>query len=178
MNEVEKLIIENFSGLANPKNPKPRVNYTMADNIQPLVKIVTDVEQPYNVAQVIYRQKGTSIKTTAVFRKSMVTSMINSMFGARLTEITQKGNAPFLFAQGAYGAYQGGMVWGYNAFTVIAVAKDGASVKGAITAAVAEAERMSNALRAVFNVSKADLLKAEAKWNLARARKKRAKKPS
>lgn len=41
-----------------------------------------------------------------------------------------------------------------------------------------EAERMSNALRAVLNVSKADLLKAEAKWNLARAKKKRAKKPS
>lgn len=40
-----------------------------------------------------------------------------------------------------------------------------------------EAERMDNALRKVLTVSKADLLKAEANWKRARARKKRAKKP-
>ena len=38
-----------------------------------------------------------------------------------------------------------------------------------------EAERMSNALRIVLGVSKADLLKAEKKWSRAKARKKRAK---
>ncbi|MES2651454.1 MAG: insulinase family protein [Bacteroidota bacterium] len=168
VNEVEKLIIENFSGLTNPKNPKPRVNYTMPDNAAPMVKIVTDAEQPYNVAQVIYRQKGSTIKTTADFRKSLVNNMINSMFGARIQEITQKGNAPFLFAQGAYGPYQGGLVWGYDAFTVVAVAKDGASVKGALTAAVAEAERMS---KFGFVASEFDA----AKKNIAASNEKRFK---
>ena len=168
VNEVEKLIIESFSGLTNPKNPTPRINYTMADNIQPLAKIVTDAEQPYNVAQVIYRQKGTPVKTTGDFRKSIINSMINSMFGARLTEITQKGNAPFLFAQGAYGAYQGGLVWGYDAFTLVAVAKDGANVKGALTAAVAEAERMSK-----FGFVAAEL--EAAKKNIAAGNEKRYK---
>jgi hypothetical protein len=38
-----------------------------------------------------------------------------------------------------------------------------------------DAERMDNALRKVLTVSKADLLKAEAKWKRARARKKLAK---
>jgi len=38
-----------------------------------------------------------------------------------------------------------------------------------------DAERMDNAVRALFSVSKEDLLKAEAKEKLARARKKRAK---
>jgi hypothetical protein len=41
-----------------------------------------------------------------------------------------------------------------------------------------DAERMSNALRKVLTVSKEDLLKEEAKWKRARARKKRATKPS
>ncbi len=141
--EVEKLIIANFSGLTNPKSPKPRVNYTMPDNVQPLVKIVTDAEQPYNVGQVIYRQKSTPIKTTADFRRGIVNNMINSMFAARIQELTQKADAPFLFAQGAYGPYQGGLVWGYDAFTIAAVSKDGQGLKRAITAAVAEAERMS-----------------------------------
>ena len=41
-----------------------------------------------------------------------------------------------------------------------------------------EAQRMSNALRKVLTVSKADLLKAEEKWNLTRPKKKQAKKAS
>ena len=39
-----------------------------------------------------------------------------------------------------------------------------------------EAERFDNAVRKMFSVSKEDLLKREAKWKRARARKKRAKK--
>jgi hypothetical protein len=38
-----------------------------------------------------------------------------------------------------------------------------------------DAERFDNAVRKLFTVSKEDLLKEEAKWNRARARKKRAK---
>jgi len=41
-----------------------------------------------------------------------------------------------------------------------------------------EWERFDNAFRAVLTVSKEDLLKEEAKWKKARARKKRAKKPA
>jgi hypothetical protein len=39
-----------------------------------------------------------------------------------------------------------------------------------------EAERFDNAVRKMFSVSKEELLKREAKWRRARARKKRAKK--
>ncbi len=39
-----------------------------------------------------------------------------------------------------------------------------------------EAERMDNAVRQMFSVSKDDLVKTEAKWSKVRARKKRAKK--
>lgn len=168
VNEVEKLIKENFSGLTNPKNEKARVQYTIPDNIQPIVKIVTDAEQPYNVAQVIYRQKGNNVKTTADYRKSLITNMINSMFAARFQEILQKGNAPFLFAQGSYGPYQGGLVWGYDAFTLAAVSKDGASLKTALTAAIAEAERMS---KFGFVASELDA----AKKNVAASNEKRFK---
>jgi len=41
-----------------------------------------------------------------------------------------------------------------------------------------EFERFDNAFRKVLTVSKADLLKAEAKWKRDRERKKRAKKPA
>ena len=39
-----------------------------------------------------------------------------------------------------------------------------------------EAERFSNAVSRIFSVSKDELLKREAKWKRAQARKKRAKK--
>lgn len=39
-----------------------------------------------------------------------------------------------------------------------------------------EFERFDNAFRKILTVSKEDLLKADAKWKLARERKKRAKK--
>ena len=41
-----------------------------------------------------------------------------------------------------------------------------------------EAERMDNAVRKMFSVSKEDILKEEAKWNRDRARRKRIKKPA
>ncbi len=39
-----------------------------------------------------------------------------------------------------------------------------------------EAERMDNAVRKMFTVSKEDVLKEEAKWKRAQARRKRTKK--
>ena len=143
VNEVEKLIIANFSELKNPANEKARTYYNIPDNVEPLIKIAVDKEQPYNVAQVIYKQKQGPIKTEADYRLQMVQGMVNNMLGARLTEITQKGNAPFLFAQSSYAPYQGGLVWGVSALQTIAVAKSGAELKQALVAALAENERMA-----------------------------------
>ncbi|WAC42695.1 insulinase family protein [Pedobacter sp. SL55] len=143
VNEVEKLIIANFSELKNPANEKPRTYYSIPDNAQPLVKIATDPEQPYNVAQLIYKQKQGPVKTEADYKLQMVQNMVNNMLAARIAEIMQKGNAPFLFAQSGYGPYQGGMIWDMNALQTVAVAKTGAELEKALVAAVAENERMA-----------------------------------
>lgn len=140
--EVEQLIKENFSELTNPANPKPRIAYTMPDNATPYVKIATDKEQPYNVAQVIYRQKAGAIKTDVDFRKNTIYAMINNMLAARIQEITQSGAAPFLFAQSSFSPYQGGLVWGESALQTVAVAKSGKELTSALIGALAENERM------------------------------------
>lgn len=143
VNEVEKLIIANFSSLANPKNEKARNAYSIPDNVQPLIKIVTDKEQPYNVAQIIYKQKQGPVKTEADYKLQLVQNMVNNMLAARLTELSQKGTAPFLFAQSAYSPYQGGLVWGVSALQTVAVAKTSADLEKAMVAAIAENERMA-----------------------------------
>ncbi len=143
VNEVEKLIIQNFSVLTNPRNERPRVNYSIPDNVAPMIKIATDPEQPYNVAQVIYKQKQGPVKTVADYRLQLVQNMVNNMLAARFAEITQKGTAPFLFAQSSYAPYQGGLVWGLSALQTVAVAKTTADIEKALVAAIAENERMA-----------------------------------
>lgn len=141
VNEVEKLIIANFSDLKNPAQEKERLKYDLPDNKAPLVKIITDPEQQYNVAMVMWKQRSRATKTTADIKKGLMYAMINSMLGSRYQEIMQKGNAPFLFAQSAFGPYQGGLVEGINAFQTVAAAKSGKELLSAFSAAIAESER-------------------------------------
>lgn len=61
----------------------------------------------------------------------------------------------------------------------LGLAYDGSSMKPLPAPNVpgnTEAERMDNAVRKMFSVSKEDLLKAEAKWKRERERKKQPKK--
>ncbi|MBD3748442.1 MAG: insulinase family protein [Sphingobacteriales bacterium] len=139
--KVEQLIKENFSDLKNPANEKTREKYTIPANQQPLVKIVTDPEFPYNVASITYKHPEEVEKTTADLKTKMMTSLINSMLGARITEIVQKGNAPFIFAQSAYGPFQGGLV-DLDAFTSVAVSKDAKGLEAAVKAVISEDIRM------------------------------------
>jgi len=141
VNEVEKLITANFSELKNPAKERERLKYDLPDNKDPLVKIITDPEQQYNIAFVIWKQRGNITKTTADLRKGLMYTMINTMLAARYQEIMQKGNAPFLFAQSSYGSYQGGLVSGINAFQTVVAANSGKDLETALTAAAAESQR-------------------------------------
>lgn len=143
VNEVEKLIIANFSDLKNPAKERERLKYDLPDNKAPLIKIITDPEQPYNIALSVYKQRGSVTKTTADLRKGLMYTMINAMLASRFQEIMQKGNAPFLFAQSTFGPYQGGLISGVNAFQTVVAAKSGKELITAITAGVAESERAS-----------------------------------
>ena len=143
VNEVEQLIKANFSELTNPANPRPRLSHDLPDNKEPLVKIITDPEQTHNVAMIMYKQRGNVAKTTADYKKSIMYSMINSMLGARIQEILQKGDAPFIFAQSNYGPYQGGLVPGINAFQTVVASSSGATLQKAFEAGLAENVRMS-----------------------------------
>jgi zinc protease len=165
VNEVEQLIKSNFADLANPANPRVRESYSLPTNKEPLIKIITDPEQPYNVAMIMYKHKDGAIKTTTDYKRDMINSMINSMLGARFQEILQKGNAPFLFAQSSYGPYQGGLVSGVSAFQTVVAANSGAVLEKAFTAALAENERMSKFgfLQSELDVARKNILAANEK---------------
>lgn len=142
--EVEKLIKENFSPLKNPANPRPVVAYDLPAHKEPMVKIVTDEEYPYNVAFLTIRHKGGgATKTEADVRRNFINSMINSMMGTRLTELAQSGKAPFVQGQFGYGAYQGGIVPNQDAASIVAVSKSPEELATALEGVTKEAERMA-----------------------------------
>ena len=173
--KVEQMIKENFSGLTNPAKPRPRLSYDLPDNKEPLIKIITDPEQQYNVAMIMYKQRGNVTKTAADYKKSLIYSMINSMLGSRFQEIMQKGDAPFIQAQSSFSAYQGGLVPNINAFQTVAVSKSGATLEAAFTAALAENERMS---KYGFLQSELDVIKKNIAAGSEKGLKEKDKTPS
>lgn len=172
VNEVEKLIVANFSPLKNPTKERARQNFDIPDNVAPLVTIVTDKEQPYNVGMVIYKHKQGVVKTTTDYKLATVQNLINSMMAARFAEITQSGKAPFLFAQSSYAPYQSGLVWGVNALQTVAVGKDAATLQDAVIAAVAENERMA---KFGFTASELETAKKNTQATIEKAYKEKDK---
>lgn len=136
--EVLAAIKYNFASIQNPPNEKPRTYYTVPPTAGTAVKIATDKEFPYTLAEIIVKHPQTIVKTVPDFMQSIRVELFNQMLNERLNELLQKPNPPFLFAQSAYGAFTGRQ----DAFTTIAVAKSPAELQMAIKSAVAETERV------------------------------------
>ncbi|GAA4930036.1 M16 family metallopeptidase [Mucilaginibacter defluvii] len=133
---VEQLIKEKFSQLKNPASPKPRTEYTVTAAPGTSVKFATDPEFPYTVAQIIVKMPGTQVRTTAEYLQSMRSGLFNQMLNARLNELLQKSNPPFLYGSATYGNFIGKQ----DAFTATVVARPG-ELETAIKTLVAETER-------------------------------------
>jgi zinc protease len=134
---VVDLIKRNFSSLQNPVNEKPRTVYTVPPTPGTVVKIATDKEFPYTLAEIIVKHPQTTIKTATDFMQSIRVQLFNQMLNDRISELSQKPTPPFIYGQSNYGAFVGRQ----DAFTTIAVAKPG-GLETAIKAAVAETERV------------------------------------
>ncbi|MBB5397477.1 pitrilysin family protein [Mucilaginibacter sp. AK015] len=133
---VEALIKANFSGLKNPAVKKPRPDYTVAPTPGTVVKIATDEEFPYTLAQIVVKHPHKPVRTTAGYMQSVRTSLFNFMLNQRLAELQQKPEPPFLYARTSYGS----LIGSQDAFSSVVVAKaDG--LETAVKAAVAETER-------------------------------------
>lgn len=133
---VEELIKKNFSELKNPAKQRPRTEYDIPAHDQTLVKIVTDKEYPYTMAQIMVKRPGKTIRTTKDLLDNIRITLFNSMINSRIGELTQKADPPFLFGQSNFGSFLADL----DAFTSVAVAKPG-ELEKAVKAVVAENER-------------------------------------
>jgi zinc protease len=139
VSETERMIIGHFEKIPAAVNPKKRTRFGIPSHTETRMAILTDPEQPYNVIQIYYtRPEIPAIKTVQQYRGSMVRNLFNQMMSARLDEIAQKPDAPFLFGNSGYGGFMGDK----DAFSLLAVAKTGKDIRPSIQVLLTENERV------------------------------------
>ena len=167
---VLKLIKDNFSSLKNPIAEKPRTAYNIPPTPGTAVKIATDKEFPYTLAEIIVKQPERTVKTTADFMQSIRIQLFNQMLNDRLAEVVQKPDPPFLYGQASFSGFYGRQ----NAFTSTTVAKPG-GLETAVKALVGETER---ARTFGFTLTELERAKQIALLGIDNAYKERDKTPS
>lgn len=168
---VEELIKQNFSSLKNPPVEKPRIIYNDPPSQGTSTVIATDKEFPYTLAEIIVKHPEIIVKTGSQYLQSVRIALFNQMLNARIGELSQKRNPPFLFGQASYGPFLGRQ----DAFITIAVSKSDSDLEKAVKAVATETER---ARKFGFTSTELERAKQNALQQLQNEYKERDKTPS
>lgn len=142
VNTVEKKVKELFSNIKMPENAAERIYYQVPDNEEPIVAIATDKEATNAIINMFFKHDRMPAKeksSIAGLADNYVKMAISSMLNARLAELTQKADAPFLGAGAQDGAY---MVSNTKDAFAAAVAGKPEKMKEAFSALATELERV------------------------------------
>ena len=153
VDEMEKEIIERFSDLENPKNQRERKEYSVPSHEETLVTIASDEEEAFTRARVMYKHPRHHVKDLKSYRQSLVHSIYNIMLNARLGELSQSADPPFIFAFTGYGNDIGDI----DSYSSSATTAEGGVMRG-LEAILLENERV---LRFGFNESELERAKTE-----------------
>jgi zinc protease len=96
--QVVGMVKKHFTGLTNPPNERPRPAYDVPDRTGAGVIPLTDRELTTTAIEVNYFVPTRPYGTVGVYRERLVDRLFGSMLSARLAEIAQKPDAPFLGA--------------------------------------------------------------------------------
>ncbi len=142
VDQVESKIKALFGPIQMPENAPKREYFPVGNNKEPLIAIDKDKEQTVPMMYVFYlhdaipnEAKGTMDYLLVNYMKSMIDNMIN----ARLSELTQTAEPPFIQAMASDGEFLLAKTKG--ALTSIAVAKED-GINTALSALIREVERM------------------------------------
>lgn len=139
---VEAKIKAMFSDIAMPANAAERIFYPVPDNEEPIIAISTDPEQVATRVTLFVKHDVVPEevkKTQAGLVISFLKGLISQMFSDRLTEISQKADAPF----GASTAYDDNYFVSKtkDAWTSIAISKEG-KIDASLATLLRENERV------------------------------------
>jgi zinc protease len=161
VDQIEAKIKNLFSDISAPVDPAERIYYPVPDNVEPIVVTATDKEAPYTSVMLFYKHESIprEMKNSAeYYMLNYMTEIIGMMLNQRLEEITQKPNAPFLYAY----VYDGDFLVAktVDAWTNIVIVKEGGIEEG-LRAMIMESERVQRHgfTASEYERAKADFLK-------------------
>ncbi len=107
VDQMEAKVKEYFNDNVMPANPKPRPDYEVPGNKEPLVAIATDKEASSAGVQMMWKHEKAPQGTIGDYRQMLVRNLATNMINARFAEMAEKASAPFLYAAGGYGGFIG-----------------------------------------------------------------------
>ena len=97
--DMEFQIRSHFGSIPAPTSPRPRPTYTVPNLTETAYSIVTDPEATSTRISASSTMEGREQMTIGSYRQHMVEQLFGAMLSARLGDIAQAPNAPFLRAQ-------------------------------------------------------------------------------
>lgn len=142
VDKVEAKIKSMFSPIKMPENAATREYFPVSDNKEPLIAIGKDKEQTVPVIYLFYKHDATSHeqkKNMDYLVVNYMKSMVENMLNARLSELKQSANPPFIQAQVSDGEFLFAKT--KEAFTGMAVSKE-EGIDTALASLLREIERV------------------------------------
>ena len=167
---IETQIRSHFSSIPEASSPKPRPAYAVPDQPGTVYSVVTDPEATNTRISVSSKMAARPMATIGEYRQHMVERLFGDMLSARLDEIAQAPDAPFLRARTGRGL----LVRTAEATNLDALVATG-SVDRGLAALMTEVDRVA---RFGFTASELDRQKLNLQRGLQRAAIEKDKSPS
>ena len=107
VNAMEAKIHEYFDSRKAVENPRPRPEFDIPGNKEPLVAIATDKEATNASMMLFWKHMKAPQGTIGDYRASLVRNLVSGMLDDRYNELSEKATAPFIYAGGGYGGFLG-----------------------------------------------------------------------
>ena len=95
---IESKIHQHFGNLEGPDIARSREAYPVPDHSETLYSITTDPESTNTTVSIYYKLDKQPVSTVGDYRRQLVEQLYHSMLNARLDELRQQADPPFLFA--------------------------------------------------------------------------------
>ena len=103
VNEIEQKIISTFSDIPAPRDPRPRVTFSVPDHPGTLTVVAKDKETAFPSVQVLYKKDPQPDTSFEHYVRYMNRRMFTDMLNTRLRELTLGAEPPFVQAGSFYG---------------------------------------------------------------------------
>src|SRR5688572_12325490 len=136
--KIEALIRSHFGSIPAAASPRPRLNYDVPDQPGTRYVVATDPEATATTVSVSSLMAARDQTTVGAYRQQTVERVFSGLLSARLAEITQKPEAPFLDADTSRGLF----VRTTEATSLSALVAEG-RVEAGLAALFTEADRVA-----------------------------------